>query len=140
MVRTRSGQTATDESNIVSNRVYLRRCDIRPRAEETLHMCPICLENMFFIKDKRPSWSQCPACKEVVHESCIRKYMRQQDTEFACPMCRTIYDMSAFEEEDAWSAEALIEDLIERQDSDYTHDNGSDAQEEVERCLRPRLN
>lgn len=139
MVRTRSGQ-APKSIEPTPKRVYLKRSDIRPHADDSHHACPICLEDMSFLCDKCPQRAQCPTCKEAMHETRLQKNIRRQDTEIACPTCRTTYAVATFEQDiGLWSADTLLARLVVQDDSGYANDSSSDLQEDVERCLRPRF-
>ena len=136
MVRTRSGYRP-DVFGQTCKRVSLKRSDIRPNADDTIHACPICLEDMSFARNKLPSWVQCPDCKEVLHEACMRKYILQQHTDLACPVCRSRYQTASFEfDSDIWNADTLLERLMMQHDADYTAETSSDDELDVDRLLR----
>ena len=140
MVRTRSGYRP-DVFGQRCKRVTLKRSDIRPNADDTIHACPICLEDMSFARNNRPSWVQCPDCKEVLHEACMRKYILQQHTDLACPVCRSHYHTASFEfDSDIWNADTLLERLMMQHDADYTAETSSDDELDVDRLLRSSSN
>ena len=138
MVHTRSGYRP-DVSRQNCKRVFLTRSDIRPNADDTVHACPICLEDMTFARNKLQSWVQCPDCKEVLHEACmLRKYILQQHTDLACPVCRSRYQTASFEfDSDIRNADTLLESLVKQHDADYIQsETSSDDELDVDRLLR----
>ena len=125
---------------------WVKRSDIRPNADDTVHACPICLEDMSFTRNKHPSWVQTcsvPAArksytKHVLVTRGIRKYLVQQHTDIACPVCRSSYKTASFDfDSDIWNADTLLEHLVEQHDADYIQaDTLSDDELDVDRLLR----
>lgn len=124
MVHTRSG---SDYTLCLSRRIFLKQSDIRPHADSSTHMCQICLHEMSFLREKLPQWLQCPQCGEVVHDACMRKYVVRQGEHFACTNCRTIFTRVSFEDDiDMWSADALVDRLVQHDPLYITSDAESE--------------
>ena len=138
MVRTRSGYRP-DVFGQTCKRVSLKRSDIRPNADDTIHACPICLEDMPFARNKLPSWVQCPDCKEVLHEACMRKSSNNtQIWHVLSADHATWYQTASFEfDSDIWNADTLLERLVKQHDADYIQaESSSDDELDVDRLLR----
>lgn len=119
MVKTRSGKRpVVIESEPPLKRICLRSSDIRDDGDDDIYTCSICLTAMAFAADQRPQWVQCTECKHVFHECCIVKYAARSGDTFDCPQCRHSYPSTVFETE-ALCADELVDDLVEKQDTDY---------------------
>lgn len=133
-MRTRSGQRpVVIETAPPPDRCTLKRSHLRPGADDEPHSCPICLVALSFSSDsQRPAWMQCPVCSDVMHESCMMKWVASAtgDT-FACPNCRNEFNINAFNASpEAWSADALVQTLEDELDEDYEDDSDSEENNE----------
>jgi hypothetical protein len=143
MVRTRSGKRPiVFEKTAFAKRCCLRGSDVRKRAGDEELSCSICLVSLYYSSDVRPKWNQCEHCKTVFHEMCLLKYAARSTATFDCPHCRHTYPCTIFDTNaNAWSAEDLIDDLMDQQDEDYVgqseasfsdYDSDDESEEEDE--------
>ena len=64
-------------------------------------------------------------------------YLVQQDTDIACPVCRSSYKTASFDfDSDIWNADTLIEALVKQHDADYIQAETSDDELYIDRWLR----
>eukprot|EP00966_Prymnesium_polylepis_P048375 1120699-Prymnesium_polylepis.2 len=66
-----------------------------------------------------------------------RKYILQQHADIACPVCRSSYKKASFEfDSEIWSADTLLERIVEQHEADYIQPDSSDDELQVDRSLR----
>ena len=101
---------------------------IRSNGSSDPHNCAICLNTLKFNTNHgTPDWAQCPACQDVLHLSCLSKWIDSSTADtFSCPSCRTKFDIDKYEADDLWNADDIVEKLHEELDPSFS-DAQSDA-------------
>lgn len=118
------------DTSLHSRELVLLGSHIRPNGTSDPHNCAICLNTLKFnTNNGTPDWAQCPSCQDVVHLSCLSKWIdsASEDT-FSCPSCRTMFDIDSYEAEDQWNADDIVEKLQEELDPSFSDAESGDAE------------
>lgn len=107
--------------------VCLKSQDMRKDGSDDPHDCVICQKRMRIHFDRiTPDWAQCPECRDVLHLTCLDKWVAQfSGTAFTCPSCRAAFSTEGYDEE--WNADDVVENL-------RCDDNDFKCQDETKSC------
>eukprot|EP00966_Prymnesium_polylepis_P193359 4481984-Prymnesium_polylepis.1 len=116
------------DTSLHSRELVLLGSHLRSNGSSDPHNCAVCLNMLKFNTNHgTPDWAQCPACQDVVHLSCLSKWIDSSKTDtFSCPSCRTKFDIDKYEADDLWNANDIVEKLQEELDPSFS-DAESDA-------------
>ena len=109
--------------SVPSRVVVLLDSHLRQGGDDTPHNCAICLVALKYnLSSTVPAWAQCCNCADVVHRSCLDKWVESSThlTQFTCPACRCVFECDVYEDDpDAWNADRIVDSLQQEDDSSY---------------------
>ena len=126
------------DTSLHSRELVLLGSHIRPNGTSDPHNCAICLNTLKFNTNHgTPDWAQCPACQDVVHLSCLSKWIDSSPTDtFSCPSCRSKFEIDKYEENDQWNADDIVDRLREMLDPSFSdaESDAGDAESDADDC------
>ena len=98
---------------------FLMAHHLRQNGDRLRHMCSICMKYLVY-RDITPDWSQCPICKNVIHEACFRKLVQVSNDVLKCPSCMTEFPLEDYVTQPSfWSAHEALDAIISEKDNEF---------------------